>query len=289
MRERIQNLRPFDGVASNGKPTVNIQAPAPMRAHLIEVEYQSDNAGTVQRRNKATMLAEIDYVELYINNKLQRKLEIAKLFEDWELRGNTVEDGIIPIAFSRDERTLSVERDATAAFLGVGDTFRVDVKLKASTDPRLTAWIIIEPFDDANDYAELRDILQKRRGMRQLIETVRTDTVNVAATGKLTFSLSGQGRDISFIKFRTTNCTYMTVYRGTEKKWEGRPADFDRMLDQKVYVPQAGVIHWSPEAFGGGRVPDWYQFRGKLLRFELEMSAAVPFDAEIYEVGDAVR
>ncbi len=287
MRQNLENLNPFHGVVSGGKATCEIHVPEPMRCHKIELIFESDNSGTVERRTKAVMLTQVDYVEIFINNKPQRKMTVAEIFEDLEMRGFTIEDGKIPLVFSRDERQLGVERDATALFLGVGDSVRVSVKLLTCTTPTLKAHLRVEPFDDKDNYGQLQKILKNRT--RQVIESVRSDVVTVSATGKLNFSLTSQGRDLSCVKLRTANADYITIYRGVDKKWEGTPADFDEWMKEQGYTPQSGVIHFFPEAYGGGRLYDWYQYRGKQLRFELNMTSATSFQADIYEVGDAVR
>jgi hypothetical protein len=284
MRQFLENLVPFRGVASAAPATVEIVTPEPMRLHGINLKYTSDIAGTVARRTKAQMLTEVSKVELFINNKLQRDLPIAELFEDEEMRGRTIEDGIIPIRFSRDERDLSLGRDATSFFTEVGDELRVKVTLLASTTPDLVAELVAEPFAEG----EVRNILKRRQNM-QLVESVVRTVENINKTGVQTIFEEGNGRDLSCLKIRSANVSQIAVYRGVDKKWEGIPADFDRWMKEQGYTPQAGVIHFFPEAYGGGRFQDIYQFRGQKLRIEVTMTAATAFDVVKHEIGDAIR
>lgn len=289
MRQKLRNLLPFHGVVSGGTATIELAVPEAMRVHAANIIFKSDNAGTVQRRNKATMLTQLVNVQMFINNKPQRQPTIAKIFEDLEMRNGSVKDGIVPILFSREERQLKVEREATALFAGAGDFIRFSVELGACTLPELDLELDVEPFNSNGNEGSLRDMLSRRGGRRQVIETIRSDTVNVGKTGELNLSLDPEGRDVSCIKLRTTDTDFIEVYRGVDKKWEGTPADYDRWLEDAGYTPQAGVIHFFPEAWGGSTIVDWYQYRGKKLIFKLNMTAANSFDIDIHEMGDAIR
>lgn len=289
MRQKLRNLLPFHGVVSGGTATIELAVPEAMRIHAANIIFLSDNAGTVERRNKATMLTQVNKANLYINNKPQRQQTTAQIFEDMEMRNATVDDGIIPILFSREERQLKVEREATAMFAGAGDFIRMSVELGTCTSPELYLELDVEPFNSNAREGSLNDMLSRRGGRRQVIETVRSDVVNVSKTGELNLSLDPEGRDVSCIKLRTADCDKIEIYRGVDKKWEGTPADFDRWLSDAGYTPQTGVIHFFPEAWGGGTVVDWYQYRGQKLIFKLNMTAATSFNIDIHEVGDAIR
>lgn len=290
MRQKLRNMLPAHGVVAGGTAKAEIITPEPMKIHGIRAIYKSDNAGTVERRPRATMEAELGKFKLYLMNKLQRQPTVTQIFEDFDMRSQPIKDGIINMAFSRDERELSVERDSTALFSGVGDVIRVELEIDgAATAPDVEFELDVEPFNSNSHDGSLNDIIDRRGGQRQLIETIRSDTVNVTKTGELSINLTGEGRDLSCVKLRTTNCDYIEVYRGVDLKWEGTPADFDRWLEEGGYSPQAGVIVFSPEFWGGGRIADWYQYRGKQLIIKPNMTAATSFDIDIHEIGDAVR
>ncbi len=282
-------------------------------AALCTANVTEDTEGSRAAPNKATMLLQYSHVKMYINNNLQRgEQTLAELFEDHEMRGYTVEDGEIPIHFARDERALSAGQDATAFITGVGDQLRLEFTCIGGFNRLMTIENEVKAIEgvnknpnfdpSSNDPAKGPHSLYKKgrngqtvytefgmlknRKKRQLIETIKESEI---LSGSSEHTINPDQHDISCIKFRSGDLNSLRVFRGNDQKYYGSPARFDVWMKRHMYVPQTDVVHFMPEAYAGGRFQDLYQFRGKQLRFELDMAVAGAIPIRIHRIGDAIR
>lgn len=140
----IKELPSFQAV--NGGQTAICNLPLGMTYHQILLRYQADEGAGVVDATEAVFKDDLTEIRLIVDGDTKVQLSGTELVGLLEYYGLTIEDGVLPVLFSRPwQRTMEGEDELAYGTADV-QTMSLEVDIKAgTTSPSLTGFAVKGP------------------------------------------------------------------------------------------------------------------------------------------------
>lgn len=264
----LPNQTDFHAVGAGNIATLTL--PQDGVLHNLDLIYTKAGVRQIQ----SVIEADIEYVEILIGGKPQRRITPARLFKIDATKNQSFKAGRIPLRFSQPERRTDVGEDMTAWVLSRLLPVTIKIKLASGVTgtPVFQSSLKWERFDG-------------KRGQGPIV-TYSTESIEVTDTSKK-YTYKPDGRLLSYIHMFTDQLSHVNVFIGREKIYDADFEDFQNLLEDVGLTAQSDVLTLGGEAFSQ-RISDALGTNGNVLRFEFELLTVANFDIIYEELGAAL-